>query len=96
MYIHHHIDFYHAQGDRLLRDPKKYFVWEVYFCQKKYIFDPESSFSVKIVYELHHFWPLIFVNFQNNFTYNIKEVSGSMEKALKKYPSLKEVAPVTL
>ena len=43
MYIHHHIDFYHAQGDRLLRDPKKYFVWEVYFCQKKYIFDPERS-----------------------------------------------------
>ena len=25
-----------------------------------------------------------------------KEVSGSMEKAPKKYPSLKEVAPVTL
>ena len=31
------------QGDRLLSDPKKYFVWEVYFCQKKYIFNPERS-----------------------------------------------------
>ena len=31
------------QGDQLMSDPKKYFVWEVYFCQKKYIFDPERS-----------------------------------------------------
>ena len=58
------------QGDQLMSDPKKYFVWEVYFCQKKYIFDPKrstnrakSSFSDKIIYELPHFWLLIFVKY---------------------------------
>ena len=64
------------QGDRLLSDPKKYFVWEVYFCQKKYIFDPERSTnrskSDKIIYELPHFWPLIFAKYFINFTYNIR------------------------
>ena len=55
---------------RVMSDPKKYFVWEVYFCQKKYIFDPErstnhtkSSFSDKIIYELPHFWPLILLKY---------------------------------
>ena len=50
------------QGDRLLSDPKKYFVREVYFCQKKYISNPERStncakslFSDKIIDELPHF-----------------------------------------
>jgi len=50
------------QSDQLLSDPKKHFICEVYFCQKKYIFHPErstncakSSFSVKIIYELPHF-----------------------------------------
>ena len=33
----------YLQGGQLLSDPKKYFVCEVYFCQKKYIFDPERS-----------------------------------------------------
>ena len=63
-----------------MSDPKKYFVWEVYFGQKKYIFDPErstncakSSFSNKIIYELPHFWPLIFVKYFINFTYNTRD-----------------------
>ena len=50
------------QSDQLLSDPKKHFVCEVYFCQKKYIFDSErstncakSSFSIKIIYESPHF-----------------------------------------
>jgi len=61
------------QSDQLLSDPKKHFVCEVYFCQKKYIFDPErstncakSSFSDKIIYELPRFWPLIFVKYFHN------------------------------
>jgi len=56
------LDIAIMQSDQLLSDPKKHFVCEVYFCQKKYIFDPErstncakSSFSVKIIYELPHF-----------------------------------------
>ena len=68
------------QSDQLLNDPKKHFVCEVYFCQKKYIFDPErstncakSSFSVKIIYELPYFWPIIFVTYFNSFTYHVKD-----------------------
>ena len=68
------------QSDQSLSDPKKHFVCEVYFCQKKYIFDPErstncakSSFSDKIIYKLPHFWPLIFVKYFINFTYNTRD-----------------------
>ena len=68
------------QSDQLLSDPKKHFVWEVYFCQKKYIFDPERStncakslYSVKIIYELPHFWPIIFVKYFINFTYHVQD-----------------------
>ena len=70
--------FWDNQVDQLLSDTKKCFVCEVYFSQKKYIFDPErstncatSSFSVKIVCELSHFLPLIFVQYCINFTYNM-------------------------
>ena len=65
------------QGDQLMSDSKKYFVWEVYFCQKKYIFDPERSTnrskSDKIIFELPHFWPLIVVKYFINLTYNIRD-----------------------
>ena len=56
------VTFKFNQSDQLLSDSKKHFVCEVYFFQKKYIFDPErstnctkSSFSIKIIYELPHF-----------------------------------------
>ena len=76
----------------MLRDPKKYFVWEVHFCQKKYIFDREistnrakSSFSDKIIYELPHFWPLIFVKIFTNFIVLLKSSisNNNAQKHLK-------------
>ena len=70
----------YSQSDQLLSDPKKHFVCEVYFCQKKYIFDPDrstncakSSFSVKIIYELPNFLPIIFVKYFINFTYHVQD-----------------------